>query len=350
MRGPRMKSLVLDSPRVLALRDMDFDETLGPRDVRIVMHTVGICGSDLHYDTDGRVGPFVVSEPLVLGHEGSGPSWRSEVKSPPSSPATASAWSPHPPTGRAAPLASASTTSTPQSSSGRRLRCTAACVESVVHPASLTYLLPDKVSYAVGALIEPLAVGMHAAKKARITPGDVAVVTGCGTIGIMTALAAIAGGCSRAMISDLVAPKLDLAATLGPITPVNIATDDLAKVTMDLTGGWGADIVFEASGSARAAASALDPLRPGGAIVFVGMPNEMVSFDIVALAAKEARIETVFRYANVYDRAIDLVASGRIDVAPLVTDTFPFDRAVEAFAFAADMPPTSVKVQIKVAP
>ena len=345
-----MKALVLDRPRSLALRDIDFAETLGPRDVRIAMHTVGICGSDLHYYTDGRVGPFVVSEPLVLGHEGSGTVMEVGCEVTSLKPGDRVCMEPGIPDweSRASRLGIYNLDpavvfwATPPVHGCLR--------ESVVHPASLTYRLPDNVSYAVGALIEPLAVGMHAATKARITPGDVAVVTGCGTIGIMTALAAIAGGCSRVIISDLVAPKLALAASLGPITPVNITTDDVTEVTMDLTGGWGADIVFEASGSARAAASALDPLRPGGAIVFVGMPNEMVSFDIVALAAKEARIETVFRYANVYDRAIDLVASGRIDVAPLVTDTFPFDRAIEAFAFAADMPPTSVKVQIKVAP
>ncbi len=345
-----MKALVLDRPRSLALRDIDFAETLGPRDVSIAMHTVGICGSDLHYYTDGRVGPFVVSAPLVLGHEGSGTVIEVGCEVTSLKPGDRVCMEPGIPDweSRASRLGiynldpSVVFWATPPVHGCLR--------ESVVHPASLTYLLPDNVSYAVGALIEPLAVGMHAATKARITPGDVAVVTGCGAIGIMTALAAIAGGCSRVIISDLVAPKLALAAFLGPITPVNITTDDVAKVTMDLTGGWGADIVFEASGSARAAASALAPLRPGGAIVFVGMPNEMVSFDIVALAAKEARIETVFRYANVYDRAIDLVASGRIDVAPLVTDTFPFDRAIEAFAFAADMPPTSVKVQIQVAP
>jgi D-xylulose reductase len=124
---------------------------------------------------------------------------------------------------------------------------------SVVHPANFTFKLPDNVSFAEGAMVEPLAVGMHAANKAEIKPGDVAVVMGVGPIGMVTALAALAGGCSRVIVSDVQQPKLDLAATLGPITPVNVAEQSLAEVAMDLTDGWGVDIVFEAGRHARPA-------------------------------------------------------------------------------------------------
>jgi D-xylulose reductase len=187
---------------------------------------------------------------------------------------------------------------------------------------------------------------MHAANKARIRPGDVAVVIGAGPIGMVTALAALAGGCSRIVIADPVQPKLELAASLGPVTPVNPAQEDLAEVTAGLTDGWGADIVFECSGSAAAAAGMLEPLAPGGRVVLIGMPGEPVAFDVVAAQVKEARIETVFRYAHVYPRALALMASGRIDVKPLITDTFAFGESVRAFDYACDMPPTSVKVQI----
>ena len=117
---------------------------------------------------------------------------------------------------------------------------------------------------------------------------------------------------------------------------------------MASTDGWGADIVFECSGSARAAEGAFDPLCPGGTVVFVGMPNEKLSFDIVAVQAKEPTIETVFRYANVYDRSVVLLASGRMDLKPLLTDTFPFEDGVAAFEFAASRPEASVKVQIEI--
>jgi D-xylulose reductase len=217
---------------------------------------------------------------------------------------------------------------------------------SVVHPANFTFRLPDNVSYAEGAMVEPLAVGMHAATKARITPGDVAVVMGAGPIGMLTALAALAGGCSRIFITDVQQPKLDLAATLGPITPVHVAQEDLSQVVARATDDWGADLVFECSGNARAAAAVFDCLAPSGAVVLVGMPLQPIAYDVVAAQVKEARVEHVFRYAHVYPRALALMGGGKLDVKPLITDTFAFGDSVRAFDFAVDMPPTSVKAQI----
>ena len=122
---------------------------------------------------------------------------------------------------------------------------------SIVHPAAFTFKLPDTVSFAAGAMVEPLAVGLHAATKAKIRPGDIAVVTGAGPIGMVTALSALAGGCSTVIMSDVQQPKLDLAASLGPIVPVNVASENLTEVVKKVTGGWGADLVFEASGNAQ---------------------------------------------------------------------------------------------------
>jgi len=95
------------------------------------------------------------------------------------------------------------------------------------------------------------------------------------------------------VITDTQEPKLALAATLGPITPVNVATQNVATVVRELTDGWGADVVFEASGNVRAAESAIEPLRPGGCVVYTGMPGKLIRFDVVDAQAKEARVETV---------------------------------------------------------
>jgi D-xylulose reductase len=218
---------------------------------------------------------------------------------------------------------------------------------TVVHPAAFTFKLPDNVSYAEGAMVEPVAVGMHAATKARIKPGDVAMVSGAGPIGMVTALAALAGGCSQIIMTDVQQPKLDLAASLGPITPVNVATQNLRGVVDELTEGWGVNIVFECSGNERAAAGVFDPLCPGGTVVYVGIPLQPIAYDVAAAMVKEARVEHVFRYAHVYPRAIALMASGKLDVKPLITDKFSFKQSVEAFNFAVKMPPTSVKAQIE---
>ena len=163
---------------------------------------------------------------------------------------------------------------------------------------------------------------------------------------MVTALAALAGGCSQVILTDTQQPKLDLGATLGPIVPVNVSREKLSGVISDLTDGWGADVVFECSGNAHAAAAVFDGLKPGGCVVFVGIPPGPIAFDIVAGQIKEARVEHVFRYAHVFPRALALMGSGKIDVKPLITDRFEFRQSVEAFNFALRMPATSVKAQI----
>ncbi|MDE0027559.1 MAG: NAD(P)-dependent alcohol dehydrogenase [Spirochaetaceae bacterium] len=341
-----MQALVLERAQQLSLRDVAVAERLGPRDVRVAIHTVGICGSDVHYYRHGRIGPFVVREPMVLGHEAAGTvvevgsevcglEVHDRVTMEPGIPD---------PSSRAARLGMYNLDpavrfwATPPVHGVLR--------PTVVHPAAFTFRIPDRISFAEAAMVEPLAVGMHAAAKARIVPGDVAVVLGAGPIGMVTALAALAGGCSRVAIADVVAAKLELAETLGPLVPVQVGTDSPAQVARSLTGGWGADIVFECSGAAAAAAAAVEPLRPGGCAVLVGMPGEPVALDVVAAQVKEARLETVFRYAHVYPRALALMESGAIDVRPLITDTFAFADSVAAFEFAAAMPEASVKAQI----
>src|SRR5690606_3789025 len=117
---------------------------------------------------------------------------------------------------------------------------------TTVHPANFTYKLPDNVSFAEGAMVEPFAIGMQAAARARIAPGDVAAVIGCGPIGIMVALAALAGGCSRVYVSDFSAEKLAIAGTYHGIIPVNLGERDLKEVMDAETEGWGGDVVFEA--------------------------------------------------------------------------------------------------------
>jgi D-xylulose reductase len=218
---------------------------------------------------------------------------------------------------------------------------------TAVHPAAFTFKLPDNVSFAEGAMVEPLAVGMHGVNKARVRAGDVAVVVGAGPIGMVTALAALAGGCSKVFITDVQPQKLELAGKYSGVTPVNVREKNIAEVVGNATEGWGADIVFEASGNARAIQGAFEALCPGGCVVFIGMPGAPVPLDIVAAQVKEARIENVFRYAHVFPRALALMGAGKIDVKPLITDRFGFDESIAAFDFASNMPPQSVKVQIE---
>ncbi|MEO6918502.1 MAG: NAD(P)-dependent alcohol dehydrogenase [Collimonas sp.] len=342
-----MKALVLEKQHDIRLREIELPLVVGPRDVKIKIHTVGVCGSDVHYYQHGNIGPFVVNQPMVLGHEAAGvvvevgagvtglkvgdrvcmepgvPDFESKATrlglynlDP-----AVSFWATPPVHGCLTPFVS--------------------------HPAAFTFKLPDNVSFAEGAIVEPLSIGLQAATKAKIKPGDLAVVLGAGTIGMMTALAALAGGCSRVVICDLVQEKLDLIHAYPGITTVNLRQQSLPDVVTGLSGEWGADIVFEASGSEKAYDGIFDLLCPGGCLVLVGMPANKVAIDIVAIQAKEIRIESVFRYANIFPRALALIASGKIDVKPFISRSFKFADGVAAFEAAASGNPHDVKIQIE---
>ncbi|ACB95954.1 NAD(P)-dependent alcohol dehydrogenase [Beijerinckia indica] len=343
-----MQALVLERKGELSLRDVDLPLAVGPGQVKIAVHTVGICGSDVHYFTHGSIGPYIVEKPMVLGHEATGtivevgPNVSTlkvgdRVCMEPGVPDMSS---------RASKLGlynvdpSVTFWATPP--------VHGVLTPYVVHPAAFTYKLPANVSFAEGALVEPFAIGMQAATRARIAPGDVAAVIGAGTIGIMTALAAVAGGCSRVFISDFSKEKLAIAGGYDCIVPVNAGEESLADVVARETENWGADVVFEASGSPKAYGDLFRIVRPGGAVVLVGLPVEPVAFDVSSAISKEVRIETVFRYANIFDRALALIASGKVNLKPLITGTFPFSDSVVAFERAAAGRPTDVKLQIEV--
>jgi D-xylulose reductase len=342
-----MKALVLERKNEIRLREFDIKEELGPRDVRVALRTVGVCGSDVHYYTHGAIGAFVVREPMVLGHEAAGEVIEvgSAVKE--LQPGDRVCMEP----GIPDPMSRATRLGKYNLDPAVRFWATppvhGVLRPSVVHPADFTFELPDHVSYAEGAMVEPLAVGVHAATKMQVQPGDLAVVIGAGPIGMVTVLAALAAGCSRVIVSDIHEPKLELARKLGPVVPINVRSETLADVVKRESDGWGADLVFECSGYAPAMVEMFDLVCPGGKVALVGIPLEPFAFDVSKAQVKEVRIETVFRYAHVYQRAVAMLASGKIDVKPLITDRFAFEDSVEAFNFATAMRPASVKVQIE---
>ena len=344
-----MKALVMEAKEKLSLRDIEINEELGSHDVRIAIKSVGICGSDVHYYKYGAIGPFVVREPMVLGHEAAGVveeigenvtnlSVGDRVCMEPGIPN---------PNNKATQLGIYNVDpdvkfwATPPFHGILRT--------SVVHPAAFTYKLPDNVSMNEGALVEPLAIGMHAAMKAQIKPGDVAVVIGAGTIGMMTILAALAGGCSKVIVTDVLQPKLDITEKFGSVVTVNVSTESLKDAVNEATDGWGADIVFEASGSKAAAEGLFDNVAPGGTVVYIGMPAEgIVPIDIVSAQIKEIKIFTIFRYAHVYPRAVALISSGSINIRQLISKTFSFDDSVAAFEYASNPDPETVKTVIEI--
>jgi D-xylulose reductase len=341
-----MKALVLKEKNSLALLDLPLEETIGPDDVRIKINTVGICGSDVHYYQYGKIGNFIVTEPMVLGHEASGTIIETGRNVRNLKVGDRVCMEPGIPDLHSRATLEGMYNLDPAVRFWATPPIHGCLRETVVHPAMFVFKLPENVSFAEGAMVEPLSVGLQAVKKAGIKPGDVAMVSGCGTIGLVTGLAAQTAGCSKVIITDIIAPKLEIAARYGMI-PVNLKTQNLQDIVDKETGGWGVDEIFEASGNETAIAGIFKPLCPGGKVVFIGMPVNPVPIDIVAAQAKEARMETVFRYAHIYPRAISLLGSGKINVKPLITDRYKFADAVKAFEYAANPRPQTVKIVIE---
>lgn len=341
------RSLVLERKGELSLRDIPLDMDMGPTDVRIRVHTVGICGSDVHYFTHGKIGPFIVNAPMVLGHEASGTVIEvgAHVRHLKAGDRVCMEPGIPDPNSRAAKLGIYNVD--PAVSFWATPPVNGCLTPQVVHPAAYTYKLPDNVSFAEGAMVEPFAIGMQAALRARIQPGDVGIVLGAGPIGMMTALAALAGGCAKVLVADLAQPKLDIIGAYPGIETINIRNVSATNVVAEATEGWGADVVFECSGAAPAILGLPHLVRPGGTAVLVGMPVDPVPMDIVGLQAKELRVETVFRYANVYDRAIALIGAGKVDLKPLISLSVPFEDSIAAFERAAEGRETDVKMQIE---
>ena len=343
-----MKALVLKEKNKLAIQDFSIEEPLTPDDVRIQIKNVGICGSDVHYYLHGRIGDFVVEKPMVLGHEASGVVLEvggnvrhlkagDRVCMEPGIPSA----------GSAATFAGCYNLdpavrfwATPPIHGCMR--------ETVVHPGAFTFKLPDNVSLEEGALVEPFAIGVYSAGTAGIQPGDVALVFGAGTIGIVTALAALASGCSRVILVDVKEKKLEIVRKSFPgnIICVNSATHNLAEAVSSVA-PEGADIVFEASGSAAVIGSFIRYVRPNGRAVMIGMPQAPAPFDVVAAQVKEIRVMHIFRYRNMYPRTITMIASGTLRARPLITHFFDFADAIKAFDFAAKMPDEAIKTMVR---
>ena len=343
------QALVLEKTHELTLRDIDLPLTVGPKDVKIQVHTVGVCGSDVHYFQHGGIGPYVVNKPMVLGREASGTVVENGAEVKNLKVGDRVCMEPGIPDLSSRATMQGIYNLDPAVSFWATPPIHGCLTPYVVHPAAFTFRLPDNVSFGEGAIVEPLAIGLQAAKKAAMKPGDVAVVIGAGTIGAMTALAALAGGAARVILADLVPEKLALFADNPAVTTVNVKEQKLADVVQAVTSGWGADVVFEASGGARAFDNIFDLICPGGCVVLVGIPVDKVPFDVVAIQAKEARIESVFRYANIFPRALALISSGKVDVKRFISRKFAFKDGVKAFEEAAKARPTDVKIQIEVA-
>jgi len=319
-------------------------------EVLVKLEYVGVCGSDLHYYENGRIGNFIVEFPFVLGHECAGVVVEagSQVK--------------HLKAGDKVALEPGKTCGRCEfCKTGRYNLCPDVIFfatppvdgvfqEYTAHEAALCFKLPDNVNTMEGALIEPLAVGFHAAVTGKAKMGQTALVTGSGCIGLVSMLALKAIGLSRVYVSDVVSKRLEKAKALGATEVINAEKQDTAKAVKELTGSEGVDLVIETSGTEIAAAAGIGVLKKGGSLVFVGYSkNGMMNLPIGEALDKELNMKTIFRYRHIYPLAIDAVSQGRVNIKNIVTDVFNFADVQEAMQKSARNKADIVKSVIKIA-
>ena len=318
-------------------------------EVLVKVEYVGICGSDLHYYESGRIGNFIVEPPFVLGHEagGTGGEVGAGVKDlkvgdrVALEPGKTCGHCEHCKEGKYNLCEDVIFFATPP--------VDGVFQEYVAHEAGLCFRLPDNMSTMEGALIEPLAVGMHAANQGEAHLGQTAVVTGAGCIGLCTLLSLRAMGVSKIIVVDIMQKRLDKALELGADYVINGKEEDTVARIRELTGGKGADLGIETAGSQITASQLIQAAKKGSAIVFVGYSaSGEMTLPIGMALDKELNFKTVFRYRNIYPMAIEAVSSGRINIKNIVTDYFELDDIKNALDSCVNNKAEIVKGVIKV--
>lgn len=318
-------------------------------EVLVKLEYVGICGSDMHYYETGAIGDYVVKPPFVLGHEPGGTVVEvgSNVK--------------HLKVGDKVALEPGKTCGHCEfCRQGKYNLCPDVVFfatppvdgvfqEYVAHEAALCFKLPDNVSTLEGALIEPLAVGFHAANQGGAHAGQTAVVMGAGCIGLVSMMALKAEGISRVYVVDVMAKRLEKALELGADGVINGKDEDAVEAVRRLTGGMGCDLVIETAGTEITTRQTVHMTKKGATIVLVGYSKTgEITLPMSLALDKELTFKTVFRYRHIYPMAIDAVAAGRVNLKGIVTDIFDFDDIQNAMDKSVTDKANIVKAVVKI--
>ncbi|MGE5613159.1 MAG: NAD(P)-dependent alcohol dehydrogenase [Bacillota bacterium] len=342
-----MKAAVLIEPGKIVMENRPIPEP-GDNDVLVKMKHVGICGSDVHYYQHGRIGDCVVRNPIVLGHESSGEVVKVGKNVTNVSVGDTVALEPGYTCGRCMFCKTGRYNLCPDVVFMATPPYDGAFAEYVVHPADMAFKLPKGMSTIEGALIEPLAVGFHAAKQANAQIGQSAAILGAGCIGLVTLMTVKAMGITDAYVTDIIPKRIEKAKQLGATGVFKADETDVVKAINEITGGEGVDIVFETAGSKMSIQQTVQLVKRGGTIVLVGLaPEATISYDFINLISKEASIHTVFRYRNVYPAAIKAVNEHLADLRSIVTNIFKFGEVEKAMKFSVENAREIVKCVIE---
>jgi L-idonate 5-dehydrogenase len=331
------QALVIHAPRDLRVETIVTPE-IQPHQLLLHVKAGGICGSDLHYYQNGGFGTIHIKEPMVLGHEVSG-----QVAAVGSSVVGFAAGD------RVAISPSRPCMMCHYCQAGLQMHCLdmryygsamrtphvqGAFRQSLVVDATQAHKIEDHVSDAEGVMAEPLSVALHAVRRAGALFGKRVLVTGCGPIGALVVLAAKQAGAIEIVATDMAIMPLKSALLMGADRAINVMTEPDALNAYSANKGH-FDVLFEASGNAKALAGAMEVLKPRGIIVQVGLGGEM-NLPMNMIVAKELELRGAFRFHEEYAQAVEMLNKRMVNVKPLITATISYREADKAFALAAD--------------
>jgi len=344
-----MKAMFLTGLREMAMREIPVPTLKEPGDVLLRVGAVGVCGSDVHYYTTGRIGSQVVEYPYRVGHEFAG-----IVE------ATGAGVARVRPGDRVAVDPAMSCGQCDQCMGGRRHTCrnlrflgcpgqAEGCLsEFIVMPEECCYPLGAGMTLDQGAVVEPFSIGLYAVKMAGGPREARLGVLGCGPIGMSVLLSALAHGAAAAYVTDRIEARLELALKSGAAWIGNPDSMDVVAAIVEREPLL-LDVVFECCGRQEALNQAVELLKPGGKLMLIGIPPvESVSFDIDKIRRKEISIRNVRRQNECMLEAVDLIESGRVNVDAMVTHRFPLERSGEAFELVSEYRDGVMKAMIEV--
>jgi L-iditol 2-dehydrogenase len=347
MKG-KMKVAVMTGIGKMSFVERDIPE-IKQDEVLVKLEYVGICGSDLHYYESGRIGNYIVKPPFVLGHESGGVVIETGANVTHLKIGDKVALEPGKTCGQCEFCATGRYNLCPDVIFFATPPVDGVFQEYVSHKAALCFKLPDHVSTMEGALIEPLAVGFHAAMQGSAKVGQSAVVTGAGCIGLVTMMALKAMGVSKVYMTDVEDKRLEKALALGADAGIKAVSVDVIEKVRELTNGKGCDLTIDAAGAESTVIQAIHITKKGGTIVLVGYnPVGMVNLPMNLTLDKELTIKTVFRYRHIYPAAIEAVACGKVNLKDIVTNVFKFDEIQNAMDQCVHNKTEIVKAVVKI--
>ena len=345
----KMKTAVMLGTGHMGFEERDIPK-VGDSEVLVKLEYVGICGSDLHYYETGAIGDYVVKPPFVLGHEPGGTVVEVGKEVRHLKAGDRVALEPGKTCGHCEFCREGKYNLCPEVVFFATTPVDGVFQEYVAHEADLCYKLPENVSTLEGALIEPLAVGFHAAIQGNAHLGQKALVMGAGCIGLVSMMALKARGVSEVYVVDIIEKRLQKAMELGADGVINGAQEDVIERVKQITENRGMDLVIETAGTEITTRQAVRVAKKGSDIVLVGYSKSgEITLPVSLILDKELTLKSVFRYRHIYPMAIEAVASGKVNLKGIVTDIFPLDEVQKAMDYSVNNKNDIVKAVIQIA-